>query len=82
MRPHIFSDLAELSGTCQACRQRVSMVSMLAGGECKAPLKDYSDALKMGIHWGYVPNPPTPVRCECGSDKVKLPTHSSWCPKS
>lgn len=21
-------------------------------------------------------------KCECGSDKTKLPTHSDWCPKS
>ena len=23
-----------------------------------------------------------PKKCECGSDKAKLPTHSDWCPKS
>jgi hypothetical protein len=21
------------------------------------------------------------LKCECGSDKAKLPTHSDWCPK-
>lgn len=24
---------------------------------------------------------PKPIVCECGSDKIKSPTHSSWCPK-
>lgn len=22
------------------------------------------------------------TQCECGSDKAKIPTHSSWCPKA
>jgi hypothetical protein len=29
----------------------------------------------------WLPAEPLKIKCECGSEKAELPTHSTWCPK-
>lgn len=40
----------------------------------------------VNLDWGDVLGPPLTVvfhkpKCECGSEKAKIPGHSTWCPK-
>ena len=43
--------------------------------------KEFLDKVVKGPHSWYVFNLQPEAACECGAEKVKSPTHSTWCPR-